>query len=341
MEAAAAEIVDIVEGHESLTDTGAGAAVRAVRDTAGEARAQFNFLLSGSAEDHVFYARLDGSSAVSALAASPVDVSARLGAVLEERSRTAVLTSATLAVDGDFSFTLERLGLAGSGRAATRRYDSPFDFDERRLVLLADHLPDPADETFLPQASAVIEDAVGASGRRALILCTARGQIAALERELSGSATVGAELLLQKDGASREDLLERFRRARRGVLVGLASFWEGVDLPGEDLELLVVLKLPFMVPTEPVTRARARRVEDAGENPFEKLFLPDVVLKLRQGMGRLIRTSRDRGVVIILDRRLGHSRYGDFVLRAVTDRSVRCGGREEIIEQLKRYFDDR
>jgi Rad3-related DNA helicase len=168
-----------------------------------------------------------------------------------------------------------------------------------------------------------------------LVLCTARTQVAGLGRLLS---RVGPDLLLQADGASREDLLERFRRSRRGVLVGLASFWEGVDLPGDDLELLIILKLPFMVPTEPVAQARAQRVEQAGENPFEKLYLPDVVLKLRQGMGRLIRTGRDRGVVLLLDRRLTHSRYGGFVLKSITDRYVRCDRPEQTVELLERYF---
>jgi ATP-dependent DNA helicase DinG len=339
MATAAASVLEVSEGVQSLADSGAEGAVRAIRDAAAETKAEFDFLVSGASDDHVFYARLDGPSDVSALAASPVDVSDRLGAVLEESSRTAVLTSATLAVDGDFSFTLDRLGLE-SGNAGTRRYDSPFDFDQRRLVLLPDYLPDPADDTFVAEAAALIEDAVVASGRRALVLCTARGQVTGLGRRLSGSDEVGPELLLQVDGASREDLLERFRRSRRGVLMGLASFWEGVDLPGEQLELLVVLKLPFMVPTEPVARARAERVEEAGENPFEKLYLPDVVLKLRQGMGRLIRASSDRGVVILLDRRLTHSRYGDYVLRSITDRYVRCDCGEKTVARLEQYFQE-
>jgi len=334
MESAAVSLLEVAEGVESIAEGGAAGAVRAIRDVAAETRAEFDFLVSGVADDHVFCARLDGSSPVKALEAWPVDVSDRLGAVLVDGSRAAVLTSATLAVDGDFSFILERLGLE-DGIAGTRRYDSPFDLDERRLVLQPHYLPEPSDKSFLPAAAALIEDAVAASGRRALVLCTARTQVAGLGRLLS---RVGPDLLLQVDGASREDLLERFRRSRRGVLVGLASFWEGVDLPGDDLELLIILKLPFMVPTEPVAQARAQRVEQSGENPFDKLYLPDVVLKLRQGMGRLIRSGRDRGVVLLLDRRLTHSRYGGFVLKSITDRYVRCDRREEAVELLERYF---
>jgi Rad3-related DNA helicase len=133
--------------------------------------------------------------------------------------------------------------------------------------------------------------------------------------------------------------MARFKRSRRGILVGLASFWEGIDLPGDALELLVILKLPFLVPSDPVTQARSKRIADSGDVAFEKLFIPDVVLKLRQGMGRLIRTGGDRGAVLILDRRLWHSRYGEGVLRAVTNKFVRCNERERTIEYLKTFFD--
>jgi ATP-dependent DNA helicase DinG len=129
--------------------------------------------------------------------------------------------------------------------------------------------------------------------------------------------------------------LERFKKERRGVLVGLASFWEGVDLPGDLLELLIVVKLPFLVPSDPVVQARAKRLRDAGENPFEKLFMPDVVLKLRQGIGRLIRTGSDRGVVLLLDRRLWHSHYGEFVSRAATKTFVNCASRSDLIEHIE------
>jgi ATP-dependent DNA helicase DinG len=338
METAAGAVVEVVEDVPPLAVGGVAGSVRAIRDAAAETRAEFDFLVSGASEDHVFYAQLDEPSRVTALAAAPVDVSDRLGAVLEEGTRAAVLTSATLAVDGDFSYTLDRLGLTGTGAATTRRYESPFDFDQRRLVLLPDYLSDPSHEAFLPQAATLIRDAVAASGRRVLVLCTARGQVTALGRLLSNANAVGAEVLTQDEGTSREDLLERFRRSRRGVLVGLASFWEGIDLPGEQLELLVVVKLPFMVPTEPLARARASRMEASGENAFERLYLPDVVLKLRQGMGRLIRTSSDRGVVILLDRRLTGSRYGEYVLRAITDRFVRCDCGEEAVSQIEEYF---
>lgn len=349
MGAATGKLREIVNAVEALAESGVAGTFKAIDEAVGETRAQFDFLVSGSSEDHVFYARLDRTNqaagnrrgrAAAALTASPIDVSARLGVFLEEGSDALVLTSATLAVAGDFSYSVDRFGLGGSRRTVTRQYESPFDLDGRRAVFLADFLPVPTHASFVSEAAAVIEDAVEASGRRTLVLCTARGQVAILKELLSKSPAAGRELFVQSDGSSREDLLARFRTSRSGVLVGLASFWEGIDLPGEELELLIILKLPFMVPTEPVTQARAARVAEAGDNVFEKLFLPDVVLKLRQGMGRLIRTGRDKGAVLILDRRLAHGRYGEHVLRAVTNRHVRCGDRFETIERLEHYFDE-
>jgi len=174
--------------------------------------------------------------------------------------------------------------------------------------------------------------------RRMLVLCTAKSQVSRLSALLSGEGEGAFPVFAQTEGGSRVDLLDSFRRSAGGVLIGLASFWEGIDLPGELLEVLVILKLPFLVPGQPVVQARTRRVVDAGEDAFERMFIPDVVLKLRQGMGRLIRTGSDRGAVIILDRRLWHSHYGESVLRAVTKQSTACDTLDEMIERLSLHF---
>jgi Rad3-related DNA helicase len=166
-------------------------------------------------------------------------------------------------------------------------------------------------------------------------LCTAKSQLPPLSRLLSSDDRIAQRLFVQKEGASRADLLERFKNTGGGILIGLASFWEGVDLPGDLLEILLILKLPFLVPTEPVVQARSRRLGDAGEDPFVKLFLPDVVLKLRQGIGRLIRTGSDRGVVIILDSRLRHGSYGKLVLDASAGCYEIFDDGKKLIERIK------
>jgi Rad3-related DNA helicase len=337
MEGAAVALSELAESSEALMQSGVGGAMDAIAGAAAETRARFGFLIGGTDENHVFYARLDPASAVTALAASPVDMRIRLGAILEEGARATVLTSATLAVGNDFSFFVERYGLGGAGRVATHRFDSPFDLQEGRLVLLPAFMPEPDRSGFAETAAGLIDRVADALGRRILVLCTARSQVESLTRLLNRRGS--RPLFAQTDGVSRSQLLEDFRRSRDGLLVGLASFWEGIDLPGDDLELLVILKLPFLVPTEPVTQARTRLINESGENAFEKLFIPDVVLKLRQGMGRLIRTGHDRGAVILLDSRLSGSRYGDTVLDAVTGTYNRCDNPEQVVEHLERFFE--
>jgi len=338
MESSTADIVEVVRAFDALGETGVEGTVRSMREAAGEALARFEFLTTASAEDHVFYVRADESMRVSELAASPVDVSPRLGALLEDSATSAILTSATLAVDGDFSYTLDRLGLARSARASVERYESPFDLAAQRAVLLAPFLPDPSEEIFLVEAARVMRAVAISTRRRMLVLCTAKSQVSRLSALLSGEGEGAFPVFAQTEGGSRVDLLDSFRRSAGGVLIGLASFWEGIDLPGELLEVLVILKLPFLVPGQPVVQARTRRVVDAGEDAFERMFIPDVVLKLRQGMGRLIRTGSDRGAVIILDRRLWHSHYGESVLRAVTKQSTACDTLDEMIERLSLHF---
>jgi Rad3-related DNA helicase len=337
MAGAAGALSELAENSETLTQSGVGGAMDAIAGAAAETRARFEFLIGGTDENHVFYARLDPASAVTALSASPVDMRARLGANLEEGARATVLTSATLAVGDDFSFFVERYGLEGCERVATHRFESPFDLKSGRLVLVPSFLPEPDRAGFVEMAAGLIDRVSDELGRRILVLCTARSQVDSLLRLLGRRKS--RPMFAQTDGASRSQLLEDFRRSRGGLLAGLASFWEGIDLPGDELELLVILKLPFLVPTGPVTQARTRLITESGENAFEKLFIPDVVLKLRQGMGRLIRTGHDRGAVILLDSRLSGSRYGDTVLGAVTGSYERCDNQEKVIEHLKRFFE--
>jgi ATP-dependent DNA helicase DinG len=270
---------------------------------------------------------------VVALSAAPIEVGAQLAALLDRASVT--LTSATLAVGESFAYTLERNGLAGDERVETHRYGTPFDLAANRRVIVARGVPEPASREF-PDAAVEVVRAVSRLGRRMLVLATSRHQAAALSRRLS--RIPGLPLHTQTDGGARGDLLERFK-ATGGVLVGLASFWEGVDLPGELLEVVCVLKLPFLVPSAPVVAARSQRLAAVGEDPFETMFVPDVVLRLRQGIGRLIRTGSDRGAVILLDRRLVTAPYGATVLGAIADDVVRCDSAEGIAAAVAGVFD--
>jgi ATP-dependent DNA helicase DinG len=249
------------------------------------------------------------------LCSAPVDAGPLLDEVLWKRVGTAVLTSATLTTGRppSFAYLRRRLGLADADELAL---DSPFDYARQARIVLRADLPDPgADaarwEAALPDA---VAEAVGETGGGTLVLFTATSVLqrvaAALRPRLEAS---GFEVLVQGEGLDRAALLDRFRRGG-GVLFGVASFWQGVDVPGEALTHVVIVRLPFEVPTHPLQVARQERIERSGGDAFQELTLPRTALRLKQGFGRLIRRATDRGQVTVLDPRIVTRRYGRVLL---------------------------
>ncbi|NIM19542.1 MAG: DEAD/DEAH box helicase [Candidatus Latescibacteria bacterium] len=339
MVSAAEPLSHIVSENPILFEAGAAGGLRALSEAVREAGERFGFIVSGADESYVFYAETSAGGLTTALSASPIDVSPQLGALLEENCRSVLLTSATLAVGGDFTYTLKELGISGSSRTRTSQYNSPFDMGRQRSVFLASFLPEPNAPGYPEKAAVVIGRVAELLPRKMLVLCTSRSQLRQVQKHLSKCSTLSSRVLAQEENASRSELIERFKAGRGArVLLGLASFWEGVDFPGEFLEVVVVVKMPFLVPTEPVSQAKAQKLRESGEDPFWEFILPDAILKLRQGIGRLIRTGSDRGAVIVLDARLRDRTYGDFVLEAVSDRVIHNDCLEDLLEGVRAVF---
>ncbi len=251
------------------------------------------------------------------LAAVPLDLAPVLRELLFEKAKTIVLTSATLAASGDFGFMEGRLGLSGADSPVTVResFASPFDYPSQCVFGIPTDIPDPReDEAGHASAtlSAIIDLAYASDGGM-FALFTSH---ASLQRAASSlrQAIGGRWPLLVQGDASRDQLLRRFREAGNAILLGTDSFWEGVDVPGRALRALVLCKLPFKVPGEPLTSARLERLAEQGEDGFMGYLLPHAALKLKQGFGRLIRSQRDVGVVVLLDSRVTTKRYGPLVL---------------------------
>ena len=222
--------------------------------------------------------------------------------------RSVVLTSATLAVDGRFDFFRQRLGLE---QTTTRLIDSSFDHARQALLYLPQGMPEPKDERFIGRAVEEIERLVGVTDGRAFLLFTS---FANLNRVRDALAQLGRWPLLVQGEGSKAGLLEAFRTTPRAVLLGSTSFWHGVDVPGEALSLVVVDKLPFDVPDDPLIGARIRRLREEQKDPFFEYQVPLAVLELKQGLGRLLRSSSDRGILSVLDPRLTTRRYGKLFL---------------------------
>src|SRR6185369_12831345 len=247
---------------------------------------------------------------------TPLDVGRIFRAQVDEAKRAWIFTSATLSVNGDFSHYQREMGLEG---ADTRAWASPYDFATQGLLYVPEGLPDPNAEGY---ADAVIDaawPAVRASAGHAFLLFTS---LRAMERGFErlaqklAAAGLGWPLLLQGSG-SKNELLERFRRSPNAILVGSQSFWEGVDVKGEQLSLVVIDRLPFNPPDDPVLAACIERINRAGGNAFMDYQLPRAVISLKQGAGRLIRDEADRGTLMICDPRLVDKPYGRRIWRAL------------------------
>jgi ATP-dependent DNA helicase DinG len=273
------------------------------------------------------------------LVAAPADISGPLGASLRERYDRVVLTSATLAVGEAFDHVLRRLGLPGS--TATLALDSPFDFPAAVKLLSVLDAPDPRDVGYAAYLARAIEELVLATRRKTLVLFTSyallRDVAALVKAPLENS---GVKVSAQGRDGSASTLLRKFRRPGPALLLGTASFWEGIDLPGEALEVLVVTRLPFPVPSDPLVESRCDNLKEMGYDPFLTFSVPEAVLKLRQGFGRLIRRQGDRGIVAVLDGRFLNARYGRVFQGALPCPVDRCADLFEVAEKAQAWMAD-
>ncbi len=256
--------------------------------------------------DWVYWRSQAPGARAAELRAAPVSVGEFARGRLVSRARAAVLTSATLSASGDFAWSAERLGLARDGvtECETASYPSPFPLHEQMRAYVYDGGADEA--AAVADVTAALS---AASGRNALVLFTAHERLRRARARLAAQLPRERLLLAQDVDGPAGLLVDRFRATRGAVLLGVASLWEGVDFPGETLELLVVAKLPFSVPDDPLVEARGERLRERGQDPFRADALPEAVVRFRQGVGRLIRRSDDRGVLVVCDPRLATASY--------------------------------
>ena len=275
------------------------------------------------------------------LSAVPLDLAPILKDALFDRVETVVLTSATLAAGGEFTFLEERLGLdLPPSRVVVREVlDSPFDFGAQCVLGIPTDLPEPRDNEAGHDAAVarVLLEVARASDGGVFCLFTSHG---ALRRTADAVRTdVGARWpLLVQGEAPRDHLLRRFRESGSAVLLGTDSFWEGVDVPGRALRALILAKLPFKVPSEPLTAARLERLAEKGVDGFTHYLIPHAALKLKQGFGRLIRSRSDVGAVLLLDRRVVTKRYGPLLLEGLPGAARAVGNWHDVRDECEEFF---
>ncbi len=271
---------------------------------------------------------------------APLDISNVLQKNLYDKLKSLIFTSATISLRGKFKFMTNRIGLNKEEYPViTKIVDSPFDYQHQSSVLAASFLPQPSDKLFATQASHLVQDVINASEAGTLILFTSYKDLNNMYEYLSKVLnTEETPLLAQGKGLNRTTLLNEFKDHKKSILLGTSSFWEGVDIPGEALSLLIIYKLPFQVPTEPVIEAYIEKLEKEGKKSFMHYMLPNALLKYRQGFGRLVRNKKDTGIVLLLDNRVSTKFYGQY-FKEITPTKVReCKSHTEIITSIKKFF---
>lgn len=273
-----------------------------------QARFDLDLIVTQAEKNYVYWLEKRGKGIF--LRASPVDVSELLREKLFEKVETCILTSATLSSNGKFDFIRDRLGLDTS---KTSGFEAPsaFDYERQAILYLPRAMPDPRSPEFSQLAAGEIVKILKVSDGRAFVLCTSFQSMNALYELVS--SRVGYKCFLQ-GSISKAGLLDRFRQTPNPVLFATSSFWQGVDVQGDQLSCVIIDKLPFAVPSDPVVAARSRFIDESGGNSFFDYSVPQAIITLKQGIGRLIRSTTDRGVIAILDPRLRTKRYGrDFL----------------------------
>ncbi|HEU0073583.1 MAG TPA: helicase C-terminal domain-containing protein [Dehalococcoidia bacterium] len=267
-----------------------------------------------------------------ALKTAPLEVADVLRRELFEAKDSVILTSATLSADDRFDFLRERVGLDDADELLL---GSPFDFEASTLIALPTDLPDPNSSDFVANVGELLVETLRASQGRALVLFTSYGALNGVYEAIKGPLEAEGILVLGHgtDGSPRQ-MLAALRENPRTVLLGTASFWEGVDVIGEALSLLVIARLPFAVPTDPIYQARSALYDE----PFEQYAVPNAILRFRQGFGRLIRSKTDRGVLLVLDRRLRARAYGDTFLRSLPRCTLRDLASREIAGAVEEWL---
>jgi len=290
-------------------------------------------IISQTLTDHVYWGEIDGKRI--RIAATPIDISSILREQVFENIKPVILTSATLSIKGDFSFLRERVGLNNGNELAL---DSPFNYIENVMIYTPNGISDPKDtEEFKRDVIDSIKSILNITHGRTLILFTSYEMLNraynALNR-LNNSNRLNSLNFLRQGEMDSYKLVEEFKERDNTVLLGTYTFWQGVDIPGDALQCVIIVRLPFQVPDDPVTEARLERLKENGKDPFIHYQIPNAILMFKQGFGRLIRTQNDKGIVAILDPRVKTRFYGERFLSALPD----CM-RTDSIEKVEEFFD--
>lgn len=297
-----------------------------------EAESMVGALIFEPSRDYVYWVEVNPNNNRLALNAAPVRIGPLVEKYLWHEKRSVILTSATITTHGEFNYMRDILSADEADELAL---GSPFDYQNAALLYIANDIAEPHSNDYQGQVDRTLINLCRASGGRTLVLFTSYAQLKRTARAITAPLAQSDIIVYEQgEGASANTLLDSFKTTDRAVLLGTRSFWEGVDVPGEALSVLVIVKLPFAVPSDPLVAARSETYED----PFNEYHLPEAVLRFRQGFGRLIRSASDRGVVVILDRRLLTKSYGRAFVESLPECTRRIGPLAELPKAAAKWL---
>ncbi|HRJ76272.1 MAG TPA: helicase C-terminal domain-containing protein, partial [Anaerolineales bacterium] len=305
------------EGHDNLEDVMGNLSTLIRRMTEAEVAA--SGLMHKPSNELIYWIEVNPRGERLSLNAAPLRVGPLVQKHLWYEKASVILASATLTTHGEFNYVRNTLD---AQEVETLALGSPFDYESSTLLYVANDMPEPNSFNYQQTLDKAIIATAKATGGRMLVLFTSYAALKKTSQAITGAlAREDIFVYEQSEGTSASALLESFKTTERAVLLGTRSFWEGVDVPGDALSVVVITKLPFEVPSDPIIAARSELYEDS----FHEYYLPEAILKFRQGFGRLIRTTSDRGVVAILDRRVLTKQYGRLFLESLPPCTARQG----------------
>ncbi len=298
-----------------------------------EIQINLNGLVSMPSSDRIYWVELNNTGTRLSLNAAPLMVGPLMQQHLWNQKNSVIVTSATLTTTGDFGYLRGRLGAEDADELSV---GSPFDYESAALLYLMNDIPEPTmGSAYQNELNSNLMRLCKVANGRTLVLFTSYSQLKQTSSYLTPAlADKGITVYEQGEGASAASLLESFKSSEKSVLLGTRSFWEGVDIPGQALSVVVITKLPFDVPSDPIIAARAETFDD----PFNEYNLPEAILKFRQGFGRLIRTQSDRGAVIIMDKRVLTKKYGRLFLDSLPQCTVRVGSSLDMPKTVEKWL---
>ncbi|MGB8001285.1 MAG: ATP-dependent DNA helicase DinG, partial [Anaerobacillus sp.] len=332
--------LDLKEDELTREQLNTAADFKGIHATVLEELAKVDYLLLTENENDVKWVEIDPKGALNSafIFSRPVEVGTVLSSEYFGKKKSILLTSATLTVRNSFDYMINRLGLEEFG-PLIQQYESPFDYSEQARLMIPTDIPmikDVSDNQFVDHITDAILQIARVTRGRMLVLFTSYDMLRKAHHRMKELIEHDELTLISQgvDSGSRVRLTKNFKESEDAILFGTSSFWEGVDIPGEDLSCLIIVRLPFSPPDNPVFQARSEHLKETGGNPFMELSLPEAIIRFKQGFGRLVRSQRDRGAVFVFDRRIISTRYGRSFVKSLPDVPLIKGSIEELVNEL-------